>query len=122
MTDTKERAAARKRAQRKRQQEAGVSKLELNLDTQELEMLRRNCALRRPGKEPYDMDEYIQFLIRQDDTRVRLRIKSIRRRCCGKCGDRLPVFECCMRGDTECWVTNGWHELKLTVINHGDKN
>uniref|UniRef100_T1HKV0 Uncharacterized protein n=1 Tax=Rhodnius prolixus TaxID=13249 RepID=T1HKV0_RHOPR len=39
--------AERKAAQR----EAGVTKFELNLDTQELDMLRRNCAVRRPGSE-----------------------------------------------------------------------
>ncbi|MBI0554528.1 hypothetical protein F6Q06_08495 [Pectobacterium parmentieri] len=115
MTDTKERAAARKRAQRKRQREAGVSKLELNLDAQELEMLRRNCVARRPGKEPYDMDEYIQMLIRQDDARVHQKIKAIGHRICGKCGEPLPVATCCMSGDSACWNTNGWHEIKLII-------
>ncbi|MCL2899770.1 hypothetical protein [Brenneria tiliae] len=108
-------AAERKAAQRKRQRESGVAKFELNLDAQELEMLGRNCKLRRPGKDPYSMDEYVQLLIRQDDARMRQRIKSISRRRCGKCGDCLPVAECCMRGDSECWNTNGWHELKLTT-------
>ncbi|WP_225182151.1 hypothetical protein [Pectobacterium aroidearum] len=106
-------SAERKRAQRERQREAGVSKLELNLDAQELEMLRRNCAARRPGKEPYDMDEYIQMLIRQDDARAKLRIKAIRKQQCGKCGDVLPVDSCCMQGDQECWVTNGWKKFLL---------
>ncbi|AFC22474.1 transcriptional regulator [Pectobacterium phage ZF40] len=115
MTNTKERAAARKRAQRKRQREAGVTKLELNLDAQELEMLRRNCAARRPGKEPYDMDEYIQMLIRQDDARVRQKIKAIGHRICGKCGESLPVDSCCMTGDSACWNTSGWHEMKLII-------
>ncbi|KHT34415.1 hypothetical protein [Pectobacterium carotovorum] len=115
MTDTKERAAARKRAQRERQREAGVTKLELNLDAQELDMLRRNCVLRRPGKEPYDMDEYIQLLIRQDDARVRQRIQSLNRQCCGKCGESLPVASCCMSGDSDCWNTSGWHEIKLDI-------
>ncbi|AIR71453.1 hypothetical protein [Dickeya fangzhongdai] len=113
MTDTRERAAARKRAERERKRAAGIQKIELNLDADELEMLQRNCAARRPGREPYDMDEYIQMLIRQDDARVKLRIKSISKQQCGKCGDVLPVDSCCMRGDSACWLTLGWHDMKL---------
>lgn len=40
--------AERKAAQRARLAEAGNRKLELQLDEQELEMLARNCAARRP--------------------------------------------------------------------------
>lgn len=43
-------AAERKAAQRARQAAAGGRKFELILDTQELEMLERNCASRRPGR------------------------------------------------------------------------
>lgn len=70
-------AAERKAAQRARQAEAGERKLELVLDEQEMEMLARNCAERRPGRDPYELSEYIALLIRQDDARVRGRIKAI---------------------------------------------
>lgn len=110
-----ESAAVRKAKQRARQAAAGERKLELTLDAQELEMLARNCAVRRPGKDPYDMAEYIALLIRQDDARARGRIKSISTRQCGKCGDRLPVNGCPCLGDSQCWVTSGWHEVKLVV-------
>ncbi len=63
-------AAERKAAQRARQAEAGERKLELVLDEQEMEMLTRNCAERRPGRDPYELSEYIALLIRQDDARV----------------------------------------------------
>ncbi|ROU17806.1 hypothetical protein EB837_03010 [Kluyvera ascorbata] len=108
-------AAERKSAQRARQSAAGNRKLELQLDAQEMEMLARNCATRRPGRAPYEMAEYIALLIRQDDARVSGRIKSIGKHCCGKCGDRLPVNECPCAGDSACWVTRGWHEIKLSV-------
>ncbi|EBI8326872.1 hypothetical protein CPV29_10595 [Salmonella enterica] len=108
-------AAERKAAQRARQAEAGNRKLELVLDEQELEMLTRNCAARRYGRAPYDMSEYIALLIRQDDARVRGRIKSISANRCGKCGDTLPVESCPCDGDSACWVTRGWHETKLSV-------
>lgn len=108
-------SAERKAAQRARLAEAGNHKLELQLDEQELEMLARNCAARRPGRATYDMNEYIALLIRQDDARVRGRIKSISANRCGKCGDALPVDSCPCDGDSACWVTRGWHETKLSV-------
>ncbi|EAA0985273.1 hypothetical protein DT816_17730 [Salmonella enterica] len=108
-------AAERKAAQRARQYAAGERKLELVLDEQELEMLSRNCAARRPSRAPYEMSEYIALLIRQDDARVRGRIKSISANRCGKCGDALPVESCPCDGDSQCWVTLGWHEIKLAV-------
>ena len=83
-------AAERKAAQRARQAEAGNRKLELQLDEQEMEMLARNCAARRPGREPYELAEYIAMLIRQDDVRLSGHIKSISKRLCGKCGESLP--------------------------------
>lgn len=107
--------AERKKAQRARQSAAGERKVEVVLDAQELEMIGRNCAARRPGRDPYEMSEYIALLIRQDDARVRGRIKSISKRRCGKCGDALPVESCPCTGDSQCWNTLGWHYLKLVV-------
>ncbi|HGY5135388.1 TPA: hypothetical protein ACNV5S_003787 [Citrobacter braakii] len=108
-------AAERKAAQRARQSAAGERKIELVLDDRELEMLTQNCAARRPGRAPYEMSEYIALLIRQDDARVRGRIRSISANRCGKCGDELPVESCPCDGDSACWVTRGWHETKLSV-------
>lgn len=108
-------AAERKATQRARQAEAGERKLELVLDEQEMEMLARNCAARRPGRAPYEMGEYIAMLIRQDDARVRGRIKAISANRCRKCGDSLPVNSCPCQGDSQCWASNGWHETKLSL-------
>lgn len=105
--------AERKAAQRARQRATGDKMLEVVLDEQEMDMLARNCAARRPGRDPYEMSEYIAMLIRQDDARVRGRIKSISKRQCSKCGDALPVNTCPCIGDIQCWATMGWHEVKL---------
>ena len=105
--------AERKAAQRVRQSAAGERKVELVLDEQEQEMLARNCAARRPGRDPYEMAEYIALLIRQDDARVRGKINAISKRRCGKCGDQLPVSSCLCSCDSQCWATLGWHETKL---------
>ena len=108
-------SAERKADQRAKQASSGMRKLELVLDAQEIEMLERNCATRRPGRAPYEFGEYIALLIRQDDARVRGRIKAISANQCGKCGDSLPVKSCPCAGDSACWVTQGWHETKLAV-------
>lgn len=107
--------AERKAEQRKRQKESGVTKIELFLDEQELAMLQRNCALRRPGREPYDIAEYLSMLIRIDDRSVISLITELNKRRCKKCNEQLPVAECCLSGSSECWTTKGWHELKLVI-------
>ncbi|EOV8087136.1 MULTISPECIES: hypothetical protein [Providencia] len=107
--------AERKAEQRKRQKESGVTKIELFLDEQELAMLQRNCALRRPGREPYDIAEYLSMLIRIDDCSVISLITELNNRRCKKCNEQLPVAKCCLGGSSECWTTQGWHELKLVI-------
>ncbi|CDG86399.1 hypothetical protein [Xenorhabdus bovienii] len=105
--------AERKADQRQRQQEAGVTKIELLVDSQELDMLKQNCALRRPGRDPYDVVEYLTLLIRKDEAELRQTMQGLSARQCDKCGDNLPVAECCFSGESECWNTLGWHELKI---------
>ncbi len=107
--------AERKAAQRARQKKTGIVKLELLVDEQELKMLQRNCALRRPGREPYEMNEYLTMLIRIDDRSLKSEIEELSKKICRKCGEKLPVAECCFGGDSECWNTLGWHELKLLL-------
>ncbi|QTL38508.1 hypothetical protein HGO23_11370 [Xenorhabdus budapestensis] len=106
-------SAERKAAQRQRQQEAGVTKIELLLDNQELAMLKRNCSLRRPGRDPYEVVEYLTLLIRKDDAALCQKMQALAAQQCEKCGDALPVTECCFSGDSACWATLGWHAVKL---------
>ncbi|MBI6283338.1 hypothetical protein JEO95_09245 [Proteus mirabilis] len=108
--------AERKALQRKRQKEFGVMKIELLVDNQELEMLQRNCVLRMPGREPYDNIEYIQMLIRKDDAEYKRQAEALSKRKCERCGEQLPVQQCCLSGDAKCWVTNGYRELQLNLV------
>ncbi|MCE0490957.1 hypothetical protein LU196_13000 [Pantoea sp. Mb-10] len=107
--------AERKAAQRARQAASGSKKLELTLDHQELEMLSQNCAARRPGREPYDLSEYLTILIRKDNAELQKIISALGNRECGRCGDQLPVKQCPCKGEAACWVNSGWHELKLEI-------
>lgn len=83
--------AERKAAQRARQSAAGERKIELVLDKQEQEMLARTAP---PGacRDPYEMAEYIALLIRQDDARVRGRIKSISRNFAVSAAREFPLI------------------------------
>lgn len=105
--------AERKAAQRARQAAAGGKKLELALDSQELEMLAQNCAARRPGREPYALNEYIALLIRKDAAELAQKLEVLAQQHCGKCKEQLPVQSCPCQGESACWVTSGWHETKL---------
>lgn len=107
--------AERKAAQRARQAAAGEQKLELVLDSQELEMLAQNCAARRPGREPYELNEYITMLIRKDAAELAQQLEALAKRQCGKCKDQLPVQSCPCQGEAACWATSGWHETKLVI-------
>lgn len=107
--------AERKAAQRARQAAAGGKKLELALDSQELEMLAHNCAARRPGREPYELNEYIALLIRKDAAELAQQIETLAHQWCGKCKEQLPVQSCPCQGEAACWATSGWHELKLKI-------
>lgn len=108
-------AAERKAAQRARQAASGEQKLELVLDAQELAMLDYDCAARRPGREPYDRAELVALMIRKFHAELLATQQEQARRCCGKCGDRLPVQDCCCKTEEACWVNLGWHETKLVV-------
>lgn len=107
--------AERKAAQRARQAAAGVQKIELALDSQELEMLAHNCAARRPGREPYELNEYIALLIRKDAAELAQQIEALSHQQCGKCKEKLPVQDCPCSGEMACWVTNGWNAIRLVI-------
>lgn len=107
--------AERKAAQRARQAAAGGKKLELALDCQNLEMLAQNCAAHRPGREPYEPNEYIALLIRKDAAELTQQLKMLAHQHCGKCKEQLPVQSCPCQGEAACWATNGWHTCKLMI-------
>lgn len=107
--------AERKAAQRARQAAAGAKKLELALDSQELEMLAQNCAARRPGRDPYELNDYIALLIRKDSAELAQQLEALAHQQCGKCKEQLPVLSCPCQGEAACWVTNGWKQTKLVI-------
>lgn len=110
-------AAERKAAQRARKEFAGIRKIELELDAQEVEMLAHNCAARRPFREPYGMAEYIALLIRKDNGELQAQLSERGKRKCTRCKDALPgdPSGCPLQGEAACWQTFGHLETKLTL-------
>ncbi|HHQ6590226.1 TPA: hypothetical protein ACSTLU_001773 [Serratia fonticola] len=111
-------ATERKRAQRKRDKDAGITTITLRLDSQEMAMLLEGCTERRIARQPYDVTEYLIGLIRQDNKLLHKQMAGLKKSSCGKCGDTLPgnPAGCCMQGDSACWQTSGYKKLMLSTF------
>jgi hypothetical protein len=111
-------AAERKRIQRQRDKDAGITTITLRVDSQEMAMLLEGCAERRIARQPYEVTEYLIGLIRQDNKLLRKQLADLRKSSCRKCGDTLPGDPggCCMQGDSACWQTSGYKKLMLLTL------
>lgn len=108
-------SSERKAAQRARNASAGLRRVDLCLDATEVEMLAHSCAARRPGRKPYELAEYLSILIRNDAAQLVEQLQQLQSKKCRRCGESLPVESCALRGEADCWVTNGWHDVKLEI-------
>lgn len=107
--------AERKRAQRQRDKKRGLTELRVKLEPQELAMLQDSAAGRRLFRSPYDFNEYIALLIREDHARLKRQMAKIQIQHCERCGDRAPgdPSGCMCAGDSQCWQTTGRNQLLL---------
>lgn len=107
--------ALRKRAQRQRDAENGITELRVRLEPDEAAMLSANAAGRRLLRTPYAHAEYIALLIREDHYRLNKQLALIQKQTCKKCGDTAPgePSGCVCIGDSDCWQTHGWRKLLL---------
>ncbi|AOF14799.1 hypothetical protein BB936_10270 [Yersinia enterocolitica] len=111
-------ASERKRAQRQRDKELGITELTLRLDTAEMTMLLEGCEQRRIARGPYERAEYLIGLLRQDNKLLHKQLDELKKSSCKRCGDTLPGDKagCCLQGDTECWQTQGYKKLMLDTL------
>ncbi|NYA43235.1 hypothetical protein HZI31_07955 [Serratia fonticola] len=111
-------ATERKRIQRQRDKDAGITTITLRVDSQEMAMLLEGCAERRIARQPYEVTEYLIGLIRQDNKLLHKQLTNLRKSSCGKCGDIPPGDPngCCLQGDSKCWQTSGHKKLVLKTI------
>lgn len=107
--------AERKRAQRERDKERGLTELRIKLEPEELAMLQDSAAGRRLFRQPYDLSEYISLLIREDHARLKRQLVRIQTQHCQKCGANAPgdLSGCICTGDSQCWQTTGRNKLLL---------
>lgn len=107
--------AQRKRAQRERDKERGLTELRIKLEPEELAMLQDSAAGRRLFRSPYDLSEYISLLIREDNARLKRQLSRIQTQHCQKCGATAPgdLSGCICAGDSQCWQTTGRNKLLL---------
>lgn len=109
--------AERKRAQRERDKERGLTELRVKLEPEELAMLQDSAAGRRLFRSPYDLNEYISLLIREDHSRLKRQLARIQTQHCQKCGATAPgdLSGCICAGDFQCWQTTGRNKLLLKI-------
>lgn len=125
MADTKARAAQRQREKRRRDKEnleqlraGGMRQLTLTITAAQYEAYERNARLRRPGKEPYSVEEYAELLFVQDNLALQNQLVGLSKRCCTGCGEQFPgpVGGCWRNGEAVCAQTHIWKELALKTL------
>lgn len=109
--------AERKRAQRLRDKERGLTELRVKLEPEELGMLNDSAAGRRLFRSPYDLNEYIALLIREDHARLKRQLAQLQTQHCKKCGAMAPgnLSGCVCAGDSQCWQTRGRNKLLIKI-------
>lgn len=85
-------ASDRKRAQRQRDKELGITTLTLRLDAQELAMVLEGCEQRRIARQPYEVTEFLVSLIRQDNKLLHKQLAELRKSSCSGAGIRCQVI------------------------------
>ncbi|WP_447881599.1 hypothetical protein [Serratia fonticola] len=125
-TDDQKRADARnrKRAQRQREREAattaavsGRRRITFEVSDHIFEQIQANCAARRPGKDPYSVDEYFELLAVQDINLLKRQLTELANHKC-QCGEVMPgpTGGCVMNGDAVCKQTGIWRDLMLKTL------
>lgn len=105
-------AANRKRMQRLRKAEQGIITIEVSLTKSQRETLDKNRAIRGGVRGEYEIDEYIDTLLRRDNELLEKQIAQLSD--CNKCNESLPVgCNGLFKGDCECWHTFSYRELML---------
>lgn len=114
----KEKPVNRKALQRERDRTAGYRRLELRLSPDAVQKLEQACTVRGGSLGPYEWQEYVETLIRQDSERLAIHLEQLAQAPCQYCGKILP--EGCggaFRGEGACFKTREEKQLLLTEIN-----
>ncbi|ELL6061429.1 hypothetical protein RXS61_001609 [Shigella sonnei] len=103
--------AERKREQRERERAAarhaeisGHRRIVLTVSEYTFQQIEMARHARRPGAEPYGIDEYFELLAVEDTRRLQKQMAELSQRQCSLCGDTLPgdAQGCIRRGEHGC--------------------
>ena len=91
--NAKEKKAGTKRQQRRRERlkEQDIKEVTTKLGPVERAMLDESRAIRGGVDGPYEVEEYIAALVREDAARLKGQIAEAQRYPCKQCGKTLPV-------------------------------
>ncbi|WP_429141191.1 hypothetical protein [Aeromonas veronii] len=106
----------RKKAQRERDRQNGIKRIEIRLSADAQAALEQACQVRGGVRGPYELAEYIETLIRQDADKLALQLAQLDGvGGCQRCGSPLPGG--CggvHRGEAGCYHSRDYRQLMLT--------
>ena len=110
-------ATKRQQKRRARLGAAGIKEITAKLSPAELVMLEESRVIRGGVDGPYDVEEYICTLVREDAARLKGQIADAQRYPCGQCGKTLPVG-CggAFKGELACLHTPAAWKLRIPTV------
>lgn len=119
VTDNGKIKPATKRQQKRRARlgAAGIKEIKAKLSPAERIMLEESRVVRGGIDGPYDVEEYICALVREDHARLKGQIADAQRYPCGQCGKTLPAG-CggAFKGELTCLHTPAAWKLRIPTV------
>ena len=117
--NAKEKKAGTKRQQRRREKlkEQDIKEVTAKLGPVERAMLDESRIIRGGIDGPYDVEEYIAALVREDAARLKGQIADAQRYPCNQCGKTLPAG--CggtFKGELACLHTPAAWRLRIPTV------
>ena len=117
--NAKEKKAGTKRQQRRREKlkEQDIKEVTAKLGPVERAMLDESRTIRGGIEGPYDVEEYIAALVREDAARLKGQIADSQRYPCNQCGKTLPAG--CggtFKGELACLHTPAAWRLRIPTV------
>ena len=117
--NAKEKKAGTKRQQRRRERlrEQDIKEVTAKLGPVERAMLDESRIIRGGIDGPYDVEEYIAALVREDAARLKGQIADSQRYPCNQCGKTLPAG-CggAFKGELACLHTPAAWRLRIPTV------
>lgn len=109
--------AKRQQRRRERLKEQDIKEVTAKLGPAERAMLDESRTIRGGIDGPYDVEEYIAALVREDSARLKGQIADAQRYPCSQCGKTLPAG-CggAFKGELACLHTPAAWRLRIPAV------